>query len=164
MLQTELCVHEIAEDSGMGALLYWSFWHLCRICKLLWWTGCCRKLKLERPLWDEPGGPDVQGGPEPWEQTHRKRRQRQINQREGRVTNSQQRQRQNTQSCNYWTQRQRQASVTAQPDFYFFPKKPGCAMRADLIRRCPWFFIQLVLKYISTEQLLKYLNSSMASQ
>lgn len=30
----------------LAALLYFSSLHLCRISKLLWCTGCCRKLKL----------------------------------------------------------------------------------------------------------------------
>lgn len=33
-------------DEGKAALLYFSSLHLCRISKLLWCTGWCRKLKL----------------------------------------------------------------------------------------------------------------------
>lgn len=41
-----LCECHVREMVGYGALLYFSSLHLCRISKLLWWTGWWRKLKL----------------------------------------------------------------------------------------------------------------------
>lgn len=41
------CVSVVSEGrAGGGTLLYFSSLHLCRISKLLWWTGWWRKLKL----------------------------------------------------------------------------------------------------------------------
>lgn len=39
-------VHRIKRGDSSEALLYFSSLHLCRISKLLWCTGWCRKLKL----------------------------------------------------------------------------------------------------------------------